>query len=393
MGDAGRLRILHCFREPAGGVFRHVRDLASQHARAGHEVGLLCDSETGGAFEDELLRSVRPHLSLGVTRLPIPRSVGLRDLAVLRACVSRVRALAPDVIHGHGAKGGLVARLAGTFARRRSSGPARLYSPHGGSLHYNAGSPSGRLYLGAERMLERCSDALIFVSAYELRTYAGKVGAPGAPSYLIHNGVGADEFEPVPLEPDGADFLFVGTMRDLKGPDVFIRAIAALAGRSGRPVSAVMVGEGPDRSRYEALIEELGLQARISLRPALTARQAFALGRVLCVPSRAEAMPYIVLEALAAGKPIIASNVGGIPEVLGGDCPALVPPGEAAAIAEVMARSLREPCWLEGAMPRREAFRAQFSVEAMAESVLSVYRACLDGTHRETASASPSSVS
>ena len=137
--------------------------------------------------------------------------------------------------------------LPARLLRRGTDRPARLYSPHGGSLHYSAGSASGRLYFGAERLLERCSDALIFVSAYELRTYATKIGVPRAASYLIHNGVGADEFAPVAVDADAADFLFVGTMRDLKGPDIFIEAIAGLSGKTGRPPSAVMVGDGPDQ--------------------------------------------------------------------------------------------------------------------------------------------------
>ncbi len=393
MGETDRLRILHCFREPAGGVFRHVRDLAVQHDRAGHAVGFLCDSETGGAFEEALLESVRPHLSLGVIRLPIPRSAGLSDLGVLRSAVPRIRAIGPDVIHGHGAKGGVLARLAGTALRRRGKGPGRFYSPHGGSLHYNPKSTSGRLYFGAERLLERCSDALIFVSDYERRTYAAKIGPPRAPTHLVYNGVGAEEFVPVAAGADCADFLFVGTMRDLKGPDVFIDAIARVSARAGRPVSAVMVGDGPSRDRYRATIDERGLAGQISMRPAMPAREAFALGRIMCVPSRAEAMPYIVLEALAAGKPVIASRVGGIPEALGAGCPALVPPGEADALARAMGRSLDEPEWLAAAMPSGDAFQARFSADAMARSLLAVYRTSRNGTRGRALPPLPSSVS
>lgn len=393
MGDSDRLRILHCFREPAGGVFRHVRDLAVEHARAGHDVGFLCDSATGGPFEEALLESVRPHLSLGATRLSIPRPVGPGDIAVLRNAMPKMRALAPTIVHGHGAKGGVLARLAGTLLARKGDRPARLYSPHGGSLHHSATSLSGRLYFGAERLLERCSDALIFVSDYEQRTYAAKIGRPRTASYLVYNGVSAEEFAPVALAADCADFLFVGTMRDLKGPDVFIEAMALVSGRAGRPVSGVMVGDGPERDRYRAMIEERGLAGRISMRPAMTAREAFAFGRIMCVPSRAEAMPYIVLEALAAGKPVIASRVGGIPEVFGAECPALVPPGEAASLARVMIRAIEEPDWPAHAMPDGEAFRTRFSAEAMAGSVLAVYRACRNGTAPEALPAHLSNVS
>ena len=125
----------------------------------------------------------------------------------------------------------------------------------------------------------------------------------------------------------------------------------------------------------------------------MPAREAFALGRIMCVPSRAEAMPYIVLEALAAGKPVIASRVGGIPEALGAGCPALVPPGEADALARAMGRSLDEPEWLAAAMPSGDAFQARFSADAMARSLLAVYRTSRNGTRGRALPPLPSSVS
>ncbi len=74
------LRILHCFRSPIGGIFRHVRDLAREQAAAGCEVGVICDSSTGGEHEERLFQSIMPHLALGLTRMPIDRSVSLRDI-------------------------------------------------------------------------------------------------------------------------------------------------------------------------------------------------------------------------------------------------------------------------------------------------------------------------
>ena len=107
-------------------------------------------------------------------------------------------------------------------------------------------------------------------------------------------------------------------MRDLKGPDLFIDALAAgRAASSAASCSAVMVGAGDDLPRYQAQVDPLGLAERVVFLPPMPARQAFALAGMIVVPSRAEAMPYIVLEALAAGKPMIATAVGGIPEIFG----------------------------------------------------------------------------
>lgn len=393
MSPPERLRILHCFRAPVGGVFRHVRDLALEHSRAGHEVGFICDSLTGGSYEDALFESVRPHLKLGITRLPIPRSVGPGDLLAAWRAASQIRARAPHVLHGHGAKGGAFARMIGWRLRLGADMPVRLYSPHGGSLHYSAADRSGRFYFTVERMLERWTEAVVFVSEFERASYGEKIGMPRPQSVVIPNGLRPDEFIPVEADADAADFLFVGTLRDLKGPDVFIGAIGEAAKRLGRPVSAVIVGDGEDAARCRAMIDAEGLAGVTRMRPAMPAREAFRLGRVMCVPSRAESMPYIVLEALAAGMPLIASRVGGIPEIFGADCPALVQPGSISALAETMTLSLEDPAWLRSAMPGPAAFHQRFSVERMADAVLGLYRQCLNGTVAATANEAASNVS
>ncbi|SIP90400.1 Glycosyltransferase involved in cell wall bisynthesis [Rhizobium sp. RU35A] len=368
------LRIIHCFRSPVGGIFRHVRDLVEEHAAAGHQVGILCDSSTGGTHEEKLFKAIAPRLALGLTRLPIRRSIAPSDLAALYRSYRHIKSLRPDVLHGHGAKGGVVARLIGSVLRVNRYCVARLYSPHGGSLHYDRSRPAGQVVLRLERLQERFTDSLVFVCDYEQRTYAAKVGKPRAPARVIYNGITDSEFSPVTTAPQGADFLYIGMMRDLKGPDVFIEAFAETERTVGRPLSAVMVGDGPDQQRYRKMIVEAGLGRRIRVEDAMPARTAFSLARTVVVPSRAEAMPYIVLEALAAEKPVIASRVGGIPEVLGVDSAALATPGDARDLARRMTDVLIDPDWQARVMPRPEEFRATFSASAMAGQMLGLYR-------------------
>ncbi|PWW03452.1 glycosyltransferase involved in cell wall biosynthesis [Hoeflea marina] len=393
MEDGRRLRILHCFRSPVGGIFRHVRDLAEAHSGAGHEVGILCDSITGGSFEDKLFDSIRPYLSLGLHRLAIKRSVGPADIATAMKTYKEIKELQPDVLHGHGAKGGAYVRLIGSRLRVSQSRVARFYSPHGGSLHYTRATARGQAYFAIERFLERWTDSLVFVSDYERRVYAEKIGVPTCASRLIYNGLRAEEFDPVGANGEAADFLYIGMMRDLKGPDVFIAAFRRAEQIAGRPLSAVMVGDGDDKPRYQARIDKLGLDRRITMHDAMPARAAFALARHVVVPSRAESMPYIVLEAIAAGKPLIATDVGGIPEIMGAGSAALVEPGNAEALAVAMARSLAEPAWLAAAMPDREDFRHRFSVTTMAREMLTLYRESLSGAPAAAAAASASSLS
>jgi glycosyltransferase involved in cell wall biosynthesis len=377
MAEAQSLRIVHCFRSPIGGIFRHVRDLAELHSAAGHKVGILCDSSTGGAHEDRLFDQIMPHLALGVTRFPIRRSVGLKDMAALAEAYKLIKELQPDILHGHGAKGGVIARLIGSLLRVRRYRVARLYSPHGGSLHFSRAKPSGQAVFMAERVLERMTESISFVCDYERQTYETKIGKPHCQATRVYNGISERDFGRIPVEAEGVDFAYIGMLRDLKGPDVFINAFAEAERLVGRPLSGVIVGDGPDLDRYRRMVEQKGLSRRIGFRPAMPIAEAFALSDIIVVPSRAEAMPYIVLEALAAEKTVVASRVGGIPEILGNESEALVEAGRADLFGAVMARALTDPDWSRRTMPSPQSFRSRFSATVMARDIEALYRAQL----------------
>jgi glycosyltransferase involved in cell wall biosynthesis len=375
-GSAETLRIVHCFRSPVGGIFRHVRDLAQAQVAAGHAVGIVCDSTTGGEFEERLFDEMKDILALGVSRTPMQRHVGPGDVASARRAYTIIKELKPDVLHGHGAKGGVYARMFGSLLRVSKSRVARLYSPHGGSLHYDESTLTGKLFFGAERLMERFTDHLLFVSDYERRTFVRKIGSPRVANSLVYNGLTAPEFEPVQATADAADLLYIGMMRDLKGPDLFIAALPEAEKRLGRQVSAVMVGDGEDLPRYKAEIENFGLAGRVRFLDPMPARRAFALGRLIVVPSRAEAMPYIVLEALAAGLPMVATAVGGIPEIFGQDSPALVHP-DTSELAGKIAEALADPAAYRMLMPLPADLRARFGADVMAAAIEQAYFAVL----------------
>ncbi len=374
MPEGQPLRIIHCFRSPVGGIFRHVRDLAEQHSRQGHDVGIVCDSTTGGEHEDRLFQQVLPYLSLGLTRLPIGRAVGLSDLPATYRTYNQIKSLRPDVLHGHGAKGGAMARIIGSALRAKKYRVARIYSPHGGSLHYDPARLAGKAVFAVERALARMGDAIVFVCDFEKQTYEYKVGVPRCTARTVYNGVNDCEFVPVPTRSDDVHFIYVGMLRDLKGPDVFIDAFAETERLVGRPLTGLMIGDGADRDRYAAMLTQRGLGRRLGLLPAMPVREAFSRSSIVVVPSRNEAMPYIVIEALAAGKTVIASRVGGIPEILGADSDALVPPGNASALAGTMAKPLNVPDWSTDTMPAPDAFRHKFSATVMAQGILDLYR-------------------
>ncbi len=334
---------------------------------------MICDSTTGGDYEASLIAQLEPRLSLGIRRTPMQRHIGLGDLTAARRAYDVVRGMQPDVLHGHGAKGGVYARVFGTLMRVSGRKPARIYSPHGGSLHYATETATGRFFFSIERMMDRLTDHILFVSDYERRTFERKVGLPRAPFTLVYNGLTAEEFEPVQTGNDAADFLYIGMMRDLKGPDLFIDALALTERRLGRKLTAVMVGDGDSLDRYKEQARQCGFEDRIRFLPAMPARAAFGLAHIMVVPSRAEAMPYIVLEALAAGRSLIASAVGGIPEVFGEESPALTQP-DAEAIAAKMHLAMSDEPAFRATMPALPELRARFGADVMAAAVETAYR-------------------
>ncbi|HXY89036.1 MAG TPA: glycosyltransferase family 4 protein [Xanthobacteraceae bacterium] len=366
MGDS--LRILHVLRAPVGGLFRHVADLAAAQAARGHAVGLVLDSTTGGAAAESMLQALAPVAALGIHRLPMSRHLGLSDFGALRAVAARARESNADVLHGHGAKGGAYARLAGT-------GTLRVYTPHGGSLHYGGASPLGLLYLNLERALSARTDLFLFESAYALAVFRAKIGAPRALARVVHNGVRPEELLPVAPDADAADVVFVGELRRLKGVDLLIEALSRLLGEE-RIERAILFGDGPEAAAYRAEVERRGLSAHVQFGGVQPARAAFRRGRVLAVPSRAESLPYIVLEAAAASVPLVATRVGGIAEIFGPDATALVPPEDPVALARAILEALEG-----GAVLRtkrlRERVGSAFTVDAMAEGALAAYRESL----------------
>jgi glycosyltransferase involved in cell wall biosynthesis len=382
---AGNLSIVHVVRSPIGGIFRHIADLATAQHAAGHSVGLICDRLTGGDFEDVRIAALAPALSLGLARVAMPRAIGPGDAPALRGVLGHLRRMRPEIVHAHGAKGGLFGRLAAAVARR--GGPvAAFYAPHGGSLHYDPASLSGRLYFAVERGLEGLTDGLIHVSAYEAETYRRKIGVPRCPAHVVLNGLRPEEFEPVAPVSDAADFLYIGMLRDLKGVDVLLEALSLLK-RRGRSFRALVVGAGEpsDERRYREMAA--GLAGEVAFHPPMPARQAFALARTVVVPSRAESMPYLVLEAAAAGMPIIATDVGGIPEVLAGEDERLIRPGDAASLAEAMALSLAVPERMSAeAAFRREHVKRNFSLAKMTTRIEDIYRGALEGYRERQAS-------
>jgi glycosyltransferase involved in cell wall biosynthesis len=363
------LRILHAVRAPVGGIFRHILDLANGQADRGHHVGIVADSLTGGERAKTALAEIAPRLKLGVHRLAIRREPFPTDILAWAHFMRLVRRLRPNVLHGHGAKAGAFIRL-----KAGSKATIRVYTPHGGSLHYPLNTLKGALYSRLERALMNRTDLFLFESAFARDTYQRTIGTPTGLVRCVFNGVTADEFDPIVKAADATDVVYVGEFRHIKGADLLIDAVERLH-RDGKPVTLTLAGDGEELDALKAQIQRLGLGEAIRFIGHVKARYGFSQGSLLVVPSRGDSMPYVVIEAAAAGVPMVAADVGGIPEIFGSHRDALFAPNSAAVMADAIEAALEDPA---GALARAKSLRERiflhFSQKAMVEGVLAGYR-------------------
>jgi len=363
------LRILHAVRAPVGGIFRHIIDVANGQADRGHEVGIVADSLTGGDRARDALAEIAPRLTLGTHRLPIHREPHPSDALVWMQFMRLASRLKPDVLHGHGAKAGAFVRL-----KAKSNNVIRIYTPHGGSLHYPQNTAKGAFYSRLERALMNRTELFLFESAFARDTYQRMIGTPSGLVKCVFNGVTSGEFDPVEPADDATDVCYVGEFRRIKGADLLVDAVARLRA-DGQPVTLTLGGDGEETNALKAQIQHLGLGSAVRFIGHVKPRYGFSKGRLLVVPSRGDSMPYVVIEAAAAGIPMIAANVGGIPEIFGSHTSALFQSNNVDAMAAAIKTALDD---IAAARTRarllRERIAEHFSQDAMVEGVIDGYR-------------------
>lgn len=370
-----RLRILHVFRAPLGGLFRHVLDITRAQVARGCDVGIFCDSSTGGERADKALEELRPHLTLGITRVPMRRNPGPTDFTSLLALNRIYRTLQPNVLHGHGSKGGAYARLASS--RAHDDGTIRAYTPHGGSFNYHPGTVLHRIYMQAEAFLSKRTDVFLFESEYVASRFKAFVGTTDRTVRIVHNGISEAEFEPIARVSDPFDLVYVGELRPAKGVETLLESLALLRHQRGRRLTLLIVGSGPSERELQDLTRRLEVWDSVAFVPPRPIRDALGQGRLMVIPSLAESLPYVILEAAAAAQPMVATRVGGIPEIFGPRADELIPARDAPALADAISSRLDQSEADRAAAARElaEIVHGRFSLEMMADGVLGGYAA------------------
>lgn len=356
------------------GVGRHLADLTAALCRRGHDVHLLHgERRVDLRLVDEVQRLPGAHL----VALRMPRAPHPRDVSSLWHMARYLRLKGPfDVIHGHSSKGGAYARLLG-----RALGARCLYTPHAlVTLAPDLGRFARLLYSSAERLLASLTDHIVCCSADE-RRHAVALGLGKQRCVVVPNGVEPFTAEPLGvraragLPPDVVLAGFIGRLESQKAPDVLVEAVGRLH-RLGLPVHVAIAGEGRLLHPLRRRLADLGAESAVTWLGAADGRRLLAELDLLLMPSRYEGFPYVLLEALHSGVPVIATPVGGVAETIEqGHCGRTVPVDDPTALAEAVAALVRDAPLRAHLAHKAHQHARRFGISTMADRVETLYRA------------------
>jgi glycosyltransferase involved in cell wall biosynthesis len=320
---------------------------------AAHGPGPLRDAAAAAGVRYVPLRHVRRDLHPA------------RDLLGLMELLALMRREQPDIVHANSSKAGVLGRVAAALARV----PVRIFTVHGWAFKAYA-EPVSTLYRWADRLMRPLTTVTICVSERELA--AGLAAGTCSPRRTVVIPTAVDGAAAPEARHDGRPprLVTVGRLAAPKDPVTFVRALA----RVREPFAAVVVGDGPDRARVEAEIRAAGLAGTVELAgERRDVDRLLAAADVFVLSSRSEGAPLSVLEAMAAGVPVVASAVGGVPEIVG-DAGLLVPPEDPDALAAAIDRLLADgPLRCRLGTAGRDRVRERFDIAQLRRAHLELY--------------------
>lgn len=379
------IHVLQITGDPVGGIRNHVHSIL-RHLDRRIFVQSYAYSTTAQdkAFLSEI-DEIKAQI-LGVVPMRIPKKPHLVDALNILKLVRYVRSNHVDLIHGHGAKGGLYARIVA-----RLTGVRAVYTPHGGVVHDMFPKTERMLYAAVEKWLGRFTDMFIFESAYSADAYCNLVRKTPPHWVINYNGILSREpmrfvdgnFSAPALSrlDTGAvtNIGVFGTLRAQKGQVFAIRAAAVLLAR-GVPVRLHLFGDGPDLTRLQEEANSVGSNIVRFHGDVTKVEDWMTRMEFIVIPSLYESFGYVAVEAMMLGKPIVATNVGGLREVLGPDAAILVPPGNPGAIADALGEYMQNPSLAENlARHGHERYLELFTLDRMIGSLAVRYQSLVAG--------------
>ena len=359
------------------------RTLLVHGSLAPGEASLAAIAEEEGArmrFLPEMRQSVHP----------------LHDAQALAKLIRVARAFRPDVVHTHTAKAGFLGRQAALAVRPR---PIIVHTYHGHVLEGYFGPAKTRLYLELERRMARVSDRLVGISQATVDDLVRLGVAPRERFRVLPLGLDLDRLaEPVPelraearrelgVAEDDVLVAFVGRFAPIKRLGLLIEALAVARASEPRLRLAV-VGDGDERAGLERRAGQLGVAADVRfLGYRRELRPVFAAADLAVLSSDNEGTPVSLIEAAAAGLPAVATDVGGVGEVVSHDTGILVPPNDPQALANAILTMATDPTRRQkaGQEARRRALD-RYSAARLISDVDSLYQELMEARRARGAS-------
>jgi len=312
----------------------------------------------------------------------------LKDALVLMELTRFLKKERYQVVHTHNSKAGFVGRL----AARLAGVPVAVHTVHGFAFHDREPPWRRALFRNVERLASRWCDRMIFISQPLIDWALAERIVDRRKVLKIYSGIELEHFNPVPdeqkrslrkkwgIREDGAVIGIVSKLWDGKGHELLIRAFQGVKEEINEAV-LVIVGEGYLHRELSHLVQRLGLNGAVIFTGfQMDVSRVIATFDVAVLPSLFEGMGRVLLEAMAMEKPVVASRVGGIPDIVhDGVNGILVSPGNVQELKANLIKTLRNPGMAREMGKRgRRRINDEFSADTMVKSIGRVYRELLD---------------
>lgn len=314
-----KIKVLQLLRSPQGGIRKHVLEIIDNLDQNRFESILITNTKDGDTQFNK-----REKNEYKVIDYPIIDQPGLSDLVALYKLFKIIKNLDVDIIHGHGAKGGLYARIIGKILKKKV-----LYTAHGGSLHSMHGKIKNIVYQVVEKVLYYLTDKVVFESKYSQNEYCRKINKNKTKYILNYNAIVLRLPEEVkPIRSESIKIGAFGLLRKIKGHDILIEAASNLINQ-GYKLEVNIYGEGEERHNLQELIERRKCTEWIKIREYCeNIQNEMNQCEIVVHPSRFESFGYVPIEALNEGITVVSSLEGGLSEVMdegrNGFCPKIL---------------------------------------------------------------------
>jgi glycosyltransferase involved in cell wall biosynthesis len=351
-----------------GGAQSHVRELSLELRRLGHEVTVITGAP--GIFTDQLRQAEIPWVPVRSLVRPLRPH---RDLAAFVQLSRVLRQLKPDLVCAHTAKAGSLGR-----AVARLQNIPSVFTPHGWSMFDRNSLKWNPLFCWAECLAGRLGTRVINVCEFERQFAQQWRVCPANKLEVVPNGIAEIPLTRVrPIDTQPPLIVMVARFASQKDHATLLQALSGLLCMEW---SLLLVGTGELEPQVSEQVAALGLSDRVGILPAESNVGPLLMeAQIFVLSTHFEALPISILEAMRAGLPVVATDVGGISEsVREGETGFLTPHGDVAGLRDALARLIADPALrLELGTAGRRLWRAQFTASTMAARTIEVYKRAL----------------